>query len=206
MKTAFMLLPAALALLPLTGSAQNGTQSAHAHEAATPVPPAVQAQRDISQPTVSDAQKWFDRMKTLGGTWQGSVTTEPVIPQMADDVMTVTMRVTSLGNSIMHNMTSPRRPDDPITMLYLENDRLLLTHYCDAGNRPRMEATISPDGNTITFDFVDLVGPTTYGHMNRAVFTFVDPDRHIQEWTYILPDKKAIRARVDLRRVKQPSS
>jgi hypothetical protein len=206
MKTARMLLPAALVLLPLTGLAQTEAHRSHAHEAATPVRSVAQAQQEVPQPTVSDAQKWFDQLKTLGGTWQGSVTTEPVIPQMGGDVMTVTMRVTSLGNSIMHNMTSPRRPDDPITMLYLENDRLLLTHYCDAGNRPRMEGTVSPDGKTITFDFVDLVGPTTYGHMNRAVFTFVDPDHHIEEWTYILPDNRVMRARFDLLRVKQPTS
>ena len=45
-------------------------------------------------------------------------------------------------------------------MFYLDSDRLLLTHYCDAGNRPRMAARVSPDGKKVEFDFLDLSGGT----------------------------------------------
>lgn len=148
----------------------------------------------------SDAQKAFERLKTLAGSWEGGVTMVPALPQGTDVVMTVTMRVTSMGNAIMHNMTTPGRPDDPITMLYLEDDRLLLTHYCDAGNRPRMEATISPDGKTVTFDVLDITGPTKRGYMNRVVFTFADENHHTQEWTSIMPGDKEMRGRFALRR------
>lgn len=177
-------------VLPGVVAAQAANSDPHSHPAAMTSPAAATASEAI-----------FKQIKSLAGTWKGAVSTVPAVPQMEGDSMTVTMRVTSLGNAIMHNMRSPKRPDDPITMLYLENDRLLLTHYCDSGNRPRMEASISPDGKTVTFQFVDLVGPTTYGHMNRAVFTFIDDHHHVEEWTYILPDNKgSVLARFDLHR------
>jgi hypothetical protein len=149
----------------------------------------------------SDAQKSFDQLKTLAGSWEGHVTTFPPDPEIDGKHMQATLRVTSMGNAIMHEMTGDGRPDDPITMLYLDGDRLLLTHYCDAGNRPRMTGKLSPDGKAVEFDFLDLAGSTEYGHMHHAVFTIVDANHHIEDWTYMRPGDKPIRAHVELQRV-----
>src|SRR5580700_9416637 len=83
----------------------------------------------------SDAQQSFDKLKTLAGSWEGHVTAIPPSPEMDNKHVLASLRVTSMGNAIVHEMTGDGRPDDPITMLYLDGDRLLLTHYCDAGNR-----------------------------------------------------------------------
>jgi hypothetical protein len=97
----------------------------------------------------SDAQKAFDQLKTLDGVWQGPATTIPPMPEMQGDVMKVSLRTTSMGNALMHEMTSPRRPDDPITMFYLDGDRLLLTHYWVSGIRARLSGFGWPDGITV---------------------------------------------------------
>jgi hypothetical protein len=156
----------------------------------------------------SDAQKSFTLLKTLGGTWRGPATVEPAMHDMENGTPTqVTLRVTSRGNAIVHEMHDPAVPDDParydhpVTMLYLDNDRLTLIHYCDAGNRPRMVARTSPDGKTVEFDFIDLSGGTEYGHMHHAVFTIIDANHHIEEWTYMMPGDKPMHARLDLKRV-----
>jgi len=143
----------------------------------TPMPKTAAAQ--------SDAQKAFEKLKTLAGTWQGSV--------MGMSVQT-TIRVTSRGNAILHEMTSSGMPDNPITMIYVDGDRLLLTHYCDSGNRPRMEGKISPDGNSVEFTLFDITGNTEKGFMNRIAFTIVDANHHNEESTFMLPGNKAFRA------------
>jgi hypothetical protein len=149
----------------------------------------------------SDAQKAFDQLKTLDGVWQGPASTIPPMPEMQGDIMKVSLRATSMGNALMHEMTSPKRPDDPITMFYLDGDQLLLTHYCDAGNRPRMTGKVSPDGKIVEFEFLDVAGSTKYGHMHHAKFTLIDADHHTEEWTYMQGDK-AVNARFDLQRAK----
>jgi hypothetical protein len=97
-------------------------------------------------------------------------------------------------------MSISGRPDHPVTLFHLDEDQLVLTHYCDAGNRPRMVGKVSPDGKTLEFDLVDLDGDDSHGHMQRAVFTFIDENHHTEEWTYVMPDGNAARARFDLQR------
>jgi hypothetical protein len=142
----------------------------------------------------SSAQKSFDTLKSLAGTWQATYEGKP---------MQATLRVTSNGNAILHEMKG-EGPDNPITMFYLDGDRLLLTHYCDAGNRPRMAGKLSPDGKTLEFDFVDVGNytPSQGGHMQHAVFTMIDANHHTEEWTFMLEGKPPMVARLDLQRAK----
>lgn len=161
----------------------------------------------------SDAQKSFDQLKTLAGTWQATVTTDPPMKEMGNGASAkVLLRVASRGNSLVHEMGELGRQDDPtkydhpITMFYLDNDRLILTHYCDAGNRPRMAARTSPDGKTVEFDFLDVAGNTQYGHMEHAVFTLIDANHHTEDWTFKLKGDKVVHAHMDLQREKQQTA
>ena len=157
----------------------------------------------------SEAQKSFDKLKTLAGDWEGPVTVVPPQPDMSSDKpIHVSLRVTSRGNALVHEMQEagttqdPTKYDHPVTMFYLDNDRLLLTHYCDAGNRPRMAARTSPDGKTVEFDFLDVAGSTDYGHMQHAVLTVIDANHHTEDWTYLMPGDKPVHAHFDLQRTK----
>jgi len=154
-----------------------------------------------SEAPKSDAQKSFDQLKSLAGSWEGVLKTYPPQPDVDGKPAQASLRVTSMGNAIVHEMKMAGRPDDPITMLYMDNDRLTLTHYCDAGNRPRMVAKPSPDGKTVEFDFVDVSGSTQYGHMHHALFTIVDANHHTEDWTFMVGDNP-VRAHFELQRAK----
>ena len=165
----------------------------------------------------SEAQVSFDTLKTLAGDWEGSVKTDfPGIDPMANIPMHLTMRVTSRGNVIVHEFQVANTPldaakyDHPVTMMYVDNDQLNLIHYCDAGNRPRMTAKLSPDGKKVEFTFVDISGSNKFGHMHHSIFTFVDADHHIEDWTFNIKTKdgseKPIQAHFDLHRVAASAS
>ena len=164
---------------------------------------------DAAAPAPSDAQKSFAELKGLAGTWEGQVTTVPKMEGMGDMTRAqVSLHVTSRGNALVHEMKGagdgddPTKYDHPVTLFYLDNDRLLLTHYCDAGNRPRMAARTSADGKTVEFDFVDVAGSTQYGHMQHAVFTIIDDNHHTEDWTFLMPGDKLMTGHIDLQRVK----
>lgn len=131
----------------------------------------------------SDAQASFDKLKALEGNWTGKA--------IGRDVQ-VSFRVTSAGSALMSEIHSA---DDMITMFHLDGDRLLMTHYCGAGNQPRMVGKMSPDGKTFTFDFLDATNVLSSqpGHMQHLVITMLDADHHTEQWSFLDKDGKTQR-------------
>jgi len=180
-----LILPAIMIFADLS---YGQTTSIHSHPATTE--------------TADETKKAYLKLKALGGNWEGPVTTVPEQAPMVGKVAQLSFRATSSGNAMMHDLTIGGLKDNPLTMFYVDDARFLLTHYCDAGNRPRMVGTMSTDGKTLDFDFIDITGPLKYGHMHHAKFTFIDDNHHIEEWTFMLPGDKTARATFDLRRKK----
>jgi hypothetical protein len=148
----------------------------------------------------SDAQKSFDFMKSLAGDWTGPVTTDNPAWN-TDKPLGITMRVGSRGNVLVHELKAPGIPTPEITVFYVDGEHLTLFHYCDYGNRSRMVARPSPDGKTVEFDLVEFSGKNEIGHVTHAVFTIVDVNHHIEDWTFLLPNDKPIHVHMDLKRV-----
>jgi len=143
----------------------------------------------------SGSQQSFGSIKGLTGNWEGKT-------QMGDPVQ-VSYRVTGGGSAVMSEIVSQMngKSEDMISMFHMDGDRLLLTHYCEAGNQPRMKASASADGKTITFDFVDAtnLSSTDAPHMHRVVFNFIDANHHTEEWHFVAGDKEMVE-RFDLQK------
>jgi hypothetical protein len=125
----------------------------------------------------SGAQKSFDQLKSLAGSWEGK--------NSMGEPLQVSFKVTSNGSAVMSEIAG--HGENMISMIHLDGpNKLMLTHYCATGNQPRMQASASPDGKTITFNFLDatnLASPDA-GHMERVAFTVLDANHHTEEWHF----------------------
>jgi hypothetical protein len=120
----------------------------------------------------------FDRLKALVGTWEAAA------PK--GGTLTNTIRLVSNGTALEEIFQS--REDDQMVTLYTEDgNRLAMTHYCAAGNQPRME-TLAVTGDQKEFDFsfkgiTNLMSPNS-GHMQHLLIQIVDQDHFTEQWTW----------------------
>lgn len=143
----------------------------------------------------SSGQKSFDTMKSLAGNWEGK--------DSMGGAVQVSNRVTAGGSAMVSEIKTNMhgKSEDMISMINMDGDRMLLTHYCSAGNQPRMQAEISPDGKSITFTFVDATNLASRdaGHMQSVTFNFIDANHHTEEWHFAVQGKEMTQ-RFDLQR------
>jgi hypothetical protein len=117
----------------------------------------------------------WDRMKSLVGAWRGTA---------AGQSVSVTYALVSNGTALMETLDGGHDAT-MVTMYTPDGAAILATHYCSAGNQPRMRAKGSADGKSLAFEFVDVanVAGSTGEVMRRLVVTFVDADHFEQQWT-----------------------
>jgi hypothetical protein len=141
----------------------------------------------------SDGRATFAKLKSLEGSWSGKTNEGKPVQ--------VSFRVTSGGSAVMSEIHSD---EDMISMFHMDGDRLLMTHYCGAGNQPRMAATASPDGKTVTFNYIDATNllSSQPGHMEQLVLTMADANHHIEEWGFATDSGPKMHERFDLQRTK----
>ena len=143
----------------------------------------------------SEAKKALEKLKTLSGSWQGTIMDIPI---------TFTIRAVSSSTAILLEGDTSKAgpPKHEVTMFYLDGDRLLATHYCDAGNRSHMEGKSSADSKAFEFSFLDVAGPTRGGYVKDMVITLIDADHHAVAFTFVMPDGKPIQLRGEFQRTK----
>jgi len=122
----------------------------------------------------SPAAQAFEKMKALAGEWHGTM----------DDGKPITLSLASTsGNSVLMQTD---HTNDMLTMFHLNGDRLMLTHYCDMGDQPRMVANISPDGKTVSFNFLDVTNLASpdMPYMRRLILNITDADHFSEQLFY----------------------
>jgi hypothetical protein len=117
----------------------------------------------------------IDSLKALVGTWVRA----DEHGQPTDQVVS-TYRVTAAGTAVVE-VVFPGTDREMMTVYHQDGDDLMLTHYCAAGNQPRMKCRAGSDPNQLVFEFVDATNMRSMRdrHMHAGTLTIVDP-RHIQ--------------------------
>jgi hypothetical protein len=137
--------------------------------------PAVWA--DTQTAVGTDAAAAFARLKGLVGEWEANT-----------DVGKARLiyELTGGGSAVVERESAENMPP-MMTVYHLDGNRLVLTHYCMAGNQPRMEArSFDPATREIRFRFLDATGLTSpgAGHMHNSTIRLMDADHIESEWQF----------------------
>ena len=128
----------------------------------------------------ADEKSVMEKLATLQGDWimldeSGAET----------GMIGSTFRLTAAGSALVEVM-APGNPDghEMVNMYHADSGRVLMTHYCAAGNQPRMEVKATEDGNRLELQFesvTNLASPNA-NHMRRAEYIFRGDDRLTTRW------------------------
>ncbi len=132
---------------------------------------------DAEEMPKHDGSAELQRIKTLAGTWTGSVDhgsgPEPV---------TIVYRVTGGGSAVVETFN----PDTPMEMVTVYHDRsgkLEMTHYCMLGNQPHMKMTESSD-KSVSLKLADQTGVgDDKMYMSALTIEFQSDKKITQHWS-----------------------
>src|SRR5215472_19167807 len=125
----------------------------------------------------TSAAQAFDKLKALAGQWEATSEKGKV---------TTSYEVVSGGTALLERIKISGE-SEMLTVYHLDGNRLVLTHYCEAGNQPTMQAEpFDPASNQLHFRFVNATGLSSAnaGHMHDAVIKLANPDEFSEDWTW----------------------
>ena len=141
----------------------------------------------------------LEAMKSLKGTWKG-MSKDGVPSRTRFDVI-------AKGTALVETTDFEAHPNESmVTVYHADGESVLLTHYCIAGNQPRMRLVgYDPGTRTVRFDFLDGANIPTRdtGHMDSAVFTLTDDDHFTTRWSWYQDGKEKWSERLTYTRVEE---
>jgi len=146
-----------------------------------------------------DAKMAFARLKTLAGTWRGEIVDGHAAAKSKDHQghhpaqPTVIYRLTG-ANSALIETQFPGTDHEMVSVYHLDGDDLRMTHYCAAGNQPRVKldrAHSNPDHMVFVFDGGANLDPKKDMHIHGLEITFQKDGQVTSAWEGYQGGKKA---------------
>lgn len=128
----------------------------------------------------------LEAMKALEGIWEGK--SNNGVPSRTR------FEVIAKGTALVETTDFEAHPGESmVTVYHADGDDVLLTHYCIAGNQPRMKlAAYDPSTRTARFAFLDgaNIPDRSIGHMDSALFRLIDANHFTTTWTWYQDGKE----------------
>jgi len=145
----------------------------------------------------------FARLRALAGEWEGTFAWTGA--RTSTGAMNATYYLTGNGSALVENLTMAGVPT--MTSVYhLDGADLRMTHYCGAGNQPRLKAEhIDNAQGIVDFGFIDatnLLSPDA-PHVHGVELRFLDGDHFTLTFLFQSGSKES-RERIALTRLKTP--
>ena len=136
----------------------------------------------------ADARAAFEKLRTIAGTW--TFTTD-------SDRGKVSYELVSNGTAILERVMNAEHGEaGMVSIIHLEGDRLVLTHYCGSGNQPRLVSPgLQGDEIRFTFERASNLPTAEAGHIHGAVFSFAGPGLFASRWTWRENGQEALSTR-----------
>lgn len=125
--------------------------------------------------TAEQSALLLDQVKALEGTWE-----------MTDDQGTkfvAAVFTVSSSGSVVREVMFPGSPHEMTNVYHMDGPTLVMTHYCAAGNQPRMRATATRPGEiALKFDSVTNLKAADEKYMGELTITMSGPDKVDAAW------------------------
>lgn len=147
----------------------------------------------------SPAQLAFERLCALAGQWEGQ--------SSAGWTSRCELEVIARGSALLERTNFEAHPGETmLTLFHKDGADLVLTHYCVAGNQPRLVASEiagASGTDTLRFTFRDATNLASrdQGHMDEALLRLEGPDAFSTQWSYYQAGKPAWMEEIRYRRL-----
>jgi len=148
------------------------------------------------------AKEAFAKLKTLVGTWKNEAAHGERHASPGDNK--VTYRLTGAGSALVET-DLPGSDHEMVSVYHLDKSDLRMTHYCAAGNQPRLKldlAASSPSHLVFVFDGGSNLDPATDMHIHGLTVDFRGNGKVAFTWESLSGGKKADTMTFELSREK----
>lgn len=131
------------------------------------------------------AESAFDAIKSMAGEWKGKT-------DDGEDAV-ATYEVSSGGTIVIEKLTPGTHPC-MTTVYHRDKDTLMMTHYCNMDNQPRMRMKSFDAGkNSLSFDFIDITNLQNEkaGYIQKLTLSMPDKQHLEQDWTFTKDGKES---------------